>query len=57
MEIDETDDKDGHIYRIKNWWNTGNINRGERERNKLSIKYNRGVNIGNKEAKIKENKI
>ena len=31
MEIDETDDKDGHIYRLKkNWWNTGIINRGEK---------------------------
>ena len=33
MEIDETDGKDGHIYIyivLKNWWNTGNINRGER---------------------------
>ena len=31
MEIDEIDSKDGHIYRIflKNWRNTGNINRGE----------------------------
>ena len=31
---------------LKNWWNTGNINRRERDkRNDLSIKYNRGVNI------------
>ena len=31
MEINETDCKDGHIYRLKkNWWNTGNNNRGER---------------------------
>ena len=30
MEIDEIDGKDGHVYRLKkNWWNTGNINRGE----------------------------
>ena len=31
---------------LKIWWNTGNINRRERdERNELSTKYNRGVNI------------
>ena len=31
---------------LKNWWNTGNINRRERDkRNELSTKYNRGVNI------------
>ena len=31
---------------LKNWWNIGNINRGERDkRNELSTKYNRGVNI------------
>ena len=30
MEIDETDDNDEHIYRLKkNWRNTGNINRWE----------------------------
>ena len=35
------------IYRIKqNGWNTGNINRGERDKRiELSTKYNRGVNI------------
>ena len=33
---------------LKNGWNTGNVNRRERERdkqNELSKKYNRGVNI------------
>ena len=31
---------------LKNWWNTGNINRRERDkRNELSTKYNSGVNI------------
>ena len=31
---------------LKNWWHTGNINRGERDKqNKLSTKYSRGVNI------------
>ena len=54
MEIDEIDGNNGHIYiyiyiyisSLKKWWNTGNINRRERyKRNKLSTKYNRGVNI------------
>ena len=47
MENDETGGNDGHIYIVlKNWRNTGNINRWERDkRNEHSAKYNRGVNI------------
>ena len=46
MEIDETDDKDGHIYRLKKIDEIQEILISERDkRNELSIKYNRGVNI------------
>ena len=47
MEIDETDGKDGHIYRLKKIDEIQEILIAERnKRNELSIKkYNRGVNI------------
>ena len=46
MEIDETDGKDGHIYRLKKIVEIQKILIAERDqRNELSIKYNRGVNI------------
>ena len=46
MEIDETDGKDGHIYRLKNIDEIQEILIAERDkRNELSLKYNRGVNI------------
>ena len=46
MEIDETDGKDGHIYRLKKIDEIQEIFIAERDnRNELSIKYNRGVNI------------
>ena len=46
MEIDETDGKDGHIYRLKKIDEIQKILIVERDkRNELSIKYNRGVNI------------
>ena len=46
MEIDETDGKDGHIYRLKKIDEIHEILIAERDkRNELSIKYNRGVNI------------
>ena len=46
MEIDETDGKDGHIYRLKQIYEIQEILIAERhKRNELSIKYNRGVNI------------
>ena len=46
MEIDETDDKEGHIYRLKKCDEIQEISIAERDkRNELSIKYNRGVNI------------
>ena len=45
MEIDETDGKDGHIYRLKKIDEIQEILIAERDkRNELSIKYNRGVN-------------
>ena len=46
MEIDETDGKDGHIYRLKKIDEILEILITERDkRNELSIKYNGGVNI------------
>ena len=46
IEIDETDGKDGHIYRLKKRYEIQAILIAERvKRNELSIKYNRGVNI------------
>ena len=46
MEIDETDGKDGHIYRLKKIVAIQEILIAERDkRNELIIKYNRGVNI------------
>ena len=46
MEIDETDGKDGHIYRLKQIYAIQEILIAERDkRNELSIKYNREVNI------------
>ena len=46
MEIDEIDGRDGHIYRIKNFYELQEILSAERDkRNGLSTKYNRGVNI------------
>ena len=46
MEIDETDGKDGHIYRLTKIDEIQEILIAERDkRNELSIKYNRGVNI------------
>ena len=46
MEINETDCKDGHIYRLKKMNEIQEIIIAERDkRNELSIKYNRGVNI------------
>ena len=46
MEIDETDGKDGHIYRLKKIDEIQEILIAERDkRNELCIKYNRGVNI------------
>ena len=46
MEIDETDGKDGHIYRLKKIDEIQEILIAERDKgNELSIKYIRGVNI------------
>ena len=46
MEIDETDDKDGHIYRLKKIDEIHEILIAERDkRNALRLKYNRGVNV------------
>ena len=46
MEIDETDGKCGHIYRLKKIDEIQEILIAKRyRRNELSIKYNRGVNI------------
>ena len=46
MEIDETDGKYGHIYRLKKIDEIQEILIAERDkRNELSIKYNREVNI------------
>ena len=46
MEIDETDGKDGHIYRLKKIDEIQEILIAETDkRNELSIKYNREVNI------------
>ena len=46
MEIDETDCKDGHIYRLKKIDVIQEILIAERDkRNALSLKYNRGVNV------------
>ena len=46
MEIDETDGKDGHVYRFKKIEEIQKIFIAERDRrNELRIKYNRGVNI------------
>ena len=46
MEIEETDGKDEHIYRLKKNYEIQEILIAERDtRNKLCIKYNRGVNI------------
>ena len=46
MEINETDGKDGHIYRLKKIIEIQEILIAERhKRNELSIKYNIGVNI------------
>ena len=46
MESDETDGKDGHIYRLKKIDEIQEILIAERDkRNELSIEYNRGVNI------------
>ena len=46
MEIDETDGKDGQIYRLKKIDEMQEILIAERDkRNELSITYNREVNI------------
>ena len=46
MEIDEIDGNDGHIYRLKQINEIQDILIAERDqRNELSTKYNRGVNI------------
>ena len=46
MEIDANDGNDGHTYRLKKIDEIQEILIAERDkRNKLSIKYNRGVNI------------
>ena len=46
MEIDETDGKDGHIYRLKKIDEIQEILIAVRDkRNELIIKYSRGVNI------------
>ena len=46
MEIDETDGKDEHIYRLNKIDEIQEILITERDkRNELSTKYNRGVNI------------
>ena len=46
MEIDKTDGKDGHIYRLKKIDEIQEILIAERDKgNELSIKYNRGVNV------------
>ena len=46
MEIDETDGKDEHIYRLKQIDEIQEILIAERDkRNALSLKYNRGVNV------------
>ena len=46
MEIGETDDKDGHIYRLKKIDEIQEILIAERDkRNELCIKYNSGDNI------------
>ena len=46
MEIDEIDGKDGHVYRLNKIYEIQEILIAERDkRNKLSTKYNRGVNI------------
>ena len=46
MEIDETDGKDGHMYRIIKIDEIQEILIAERhKRNELCINYNRGVNI------------
>ena len=46
MEIDEIDSKEGHIYRLKIFDDIQEILIEVRDkRNKLSTKYNRGVNI------------
>ena len=46
MEIDETDGNDGHIYIVLKNDKTQQILTAERdERNELSTKYNREVNI------------
>ena len=46
METDESDGDDGHIYRLQKYDEIQEILIAERDkRNKLSKKYNRGVNI------------
>ena len=46
MEIDEIDSHDGHIYRLKNFYEIQEILTAERDkRNELSTKYNREVNV------------
>ena len=46
METDETDGKDGHIYRLKKIGEIQEILIAARDkRNEFCIKYNRGVNI------------
>ena len=46
MEINEIDDNEGHIYRLKKIDEIHEILSTERDkRNKLSTKYNRGVHI------------
>ena len=46
MQIDESEGKDGHIYRLKKIDEIQEILIAERnKRNELSIKYNRAVNI------------
>ena len=48
MEIDETNGKDGHVYRLKKFDERQEILIAERDRrNELCIKHNRGVNIIN----------
>ena len=46
MEIDEIDDKDGHVYRLKKIDEIQEILIAERyKRNALSTSYNKGVNV------------
>ena len=46
MEIDKIDGKDGHVYRLKKFYEIQEILIAQRDkRNALSTSYNKGVNI------------